>query len=531
MATITGTSGNDHLIGTDQDDLLQAYGGVDLLEGGLGADTYQLWQGGGLHVVTIRDTSRDGAVDSITGGRGIHASASLGYTAWASAERVGDDLTIVLPGKPSRFRKPGYGPLTITIEDHYGDGEVEYLTAGDTTYRLTTLTDLGASTENLLMAGSAAADEFITGSGTDFVTGNGGSDRIVTGAGDDVAFGGKRGDVIRSGAGDDRVHGDAGRDRVFAGDGNDYVMMGSGNDKAVGGAGVDYLFGEEGKDVLKGQAGKDTLIGGVGNDRLIGGKDGDVYRFGYDHDNYTGTGQWGHDVVRDVGDRVTGYNNHDTIELMGLYGPSDGSRAEAFAQLEVARQGDDMWIATTDGLSSITVRDQFITNPRHMIEELEFYAGYWSAMVFRIIDAEHHDIGDDRGTSWGEGGERHELIFGSEGDDQVFGDSGYNFIWLGGGADTLIYKESDPQIMYDLDQDHIGGGAVIDMVMDFNVAEDRLDFTETKGLSFGDLTISADTDGDAIISWNSGDFEVASISIELRGASTADVSESLFLFA
>jgi hypothetical protein len=66
--------------------------------------------------------------------------------------------------------------------------------------------------------------------------------------------------------------------------------------------------------------------------------------------------------------------------------------------------------------------------------------------------------------------------------------------------------------------------------MDFDVTQDRLDFTEIGGLSYSDLTITSDPDGDARISWDSGTIEVADISIELRGVAAASLTADLFDF-
>lgn len=525
MATFTGTSGADTIVGTDEADLIKAMGGIDLLSGGNGGDEYQMYQSGGLHVVTIDEAASDSASDSITNARSFYASASLGYSAWGGAERSGDDLVIDLPGKPSRFRKPGYGPLEITIRDHYTDGTVETLEAGDFTFQLLT-SSLFSGPQNVLMAGNDRNDHFDSGNGNDIIFGNTGHDTILSHAGNDTIMGGRGRDVITSGSGDDHIFGGGARDIIKAGTGHDRVQLGAGNDLARGQAGNDWLDGESGHDKLFGGAGQDMLIGGTGNDTLLGGRGGDTYQFWA-----SDLTEPGHDLIRDIGDRKPAYNDIDIIDIVGLYGASSGSTADAYAAIAVERIGDDMRIVFGDDASSILVVDQFQFNSRKSVEQLMFDGGYWSAIEFNIIDVENDNIGDDRRDRLNMGGEYHEVIFGNDDANDVFGDSGTNLIWLGGGADTLIYKESDPQTLYDLDNHNIGGGAVNDIVMDFDVTQDRLDFTEIAGLGFDDLVLSQAADGDTHIYWASNDHEISSIFIELRDVALEDVTSDLFLFA
>ncbi|MCP9480692.1 hypothetical protein NNA36_01825 [Shimia sp. CNT1-13L.2] len=525
MATFTGTSGSDTLIGTDDADILQSRGGVDFLSGGNGGDEYQMYQSGGLHAVTIDDNATDTATDSITQARFFYASASLGYSAWGSAERQGDDLHIEIPGKPGRFRKPGYGALTIDIIDHFGDGTVETLQAGDFTFVLST-SNLFSGPENALIAGDGARDPIKSGAGNDILFSNGGADRIMSGAGNDTVFSGAGRDRIETRADNDRVYSGDHNDTVKSGAGNDWVDLGKGNDLGRGGTGADWLLGQDGHDRLFGGSGRDMMVGGAGNDTLKGGSNGDIYQFRVNAPDATD-----HDVIRDIGQRKPLYNDLDIIDLVGLYGASSGSSSEAYAAVGFDRAGNDMIISIGEGTSTITVKDQFLLNGRSSIEQLVFDGGYWSAIEFQILDAENDDIGDDRRDRLGVGGEKHELIFGNDDDNQVFGDSGTNFIWLGGGADTLIYKESDPQLYYDLDHNFVGGGSVNDIVMDFDPLQDRLDFSEIKSLTFAGLTLSEASDGDTLISWQSGDFEVSSIFIELRGVALAELGEDHFLFA
>lgn len=527
MTTLTGTSGNDTLVGTDADDLLIALGGTDSLIGGLGADEYRLTQSGSGSRANIDDRGDDGAIDVITGGRGLYASASLGYQGWATAERVGDDLELVLPAKPSRFHSPGYPELSIGIKDHYAGKAVEYLEAGGTLYRLADGTD--GSAEADIVAGTDLGELHRSYGGDDFIDAGAGDDTVISGADDDVIFADEGADLVKGGAGDDTIFGGLGDDDLRGGGGFDWIETGEGNNKVIAGGGDDFVFAGSGNDLLRGGAGWDRLSGGWGDDRHYGGKGGDTYVFGYDREALGTSEQWGHDKVIDQGSAAVydaghaGFSN-DVLEIYGLYGPSDGNMPEAIAALEIARQGANMVIETLDGLSSITVLRAFrADSDPYFIEQVEFNGGYWTPVTFRVASGEREDLGDDRGGL----GEWNEFIFASSGDDLIYADVGYNLIWTGDGEDSLIFKEGDPNNFatgYSL-------SAEVDVVMDFDVTKDRFDFTEIKGLTFQDLTIGSDAEGDATVRWDPGTIDIASISVELRGVDEQDLLPGLFDFA
>ncbi|MBV1863392.1 MAG: hypothetical protein KUG74_03060 [Rhodobacteraceae bacterium] len=529
MATITGTTHTDTLFGTSGDDVFLSYGITgyeqpDFMSGGDGNDIYDLTEQIGAdprHSYIIDDNGLDGGFDSIVNAGALVASASLGYLRYASALRDGDDLFIVTPYKPHRFRKPSKPSYEITIKDHFDGEAVETLQAGGIIYALAA-SGMGSDLADIV-AGTNKGDSLFGFAGDDFITGNGRWDFIDGGDGNDLLFGGKGRDTIKGGADNDRIYGGTGGDRVEGGSGSDYIYLENGNDKGYGGEDNDVLYGQDGNDRLFGGAGNDTLSGGRGDDRMFGGKGGDIYRYDYDIDGLGSLDTAGHDTIRDNGERPS-WGNQDVLVLHDYYGPSSGSTGEAYARLSFIRDGLNMVMTSDDGLGSVTIENQF-KGPKWTIEELSFSAGYWTPQNFKILDGSRIDIGDDRGRAGYIGGEYNEVLFGTDGDDLVFGDSGTNFIWLGAGSDTLIYKESDPELLYG-----VGGGPVNDIVEDFNIAEDQMDFTEIKGLSITSLTLGSDTDGDARITWYSGDFEIANIYIELRGVDVADLTADHFVF-
>ncbi len=532
MAQISGTTGADTLVGTGGDDILiplgtSAAGQRDVLRGLDGADIYDLRRAGsgGVYDFIIDDRGTDGAVDSIINAGALYQSASLGYQDWATALRSGDNLILHLPSRPYRFHSPGAPAYDIRIKDHFGAGTIETIEAGGTTYNLST-TAIGTAVADI-MAGNNRADSLSANAGDDWMFGNGGRDRLDAGAGNDYVFAGRGRDSVTAGDGDDRVFGDQGNDRIWLGAGNDRGEGGDGRDVIRGEDGNDWLRGEAGNDRIFGGNGADVLEGGEGDDRLFGGRDGDVYNFSAP-DPASG---WGHDIIREAANGPS--RVHDRISLAGFYGPSSGSSDEAFARLAFLRDGADMVISADDGTSTIRVLDMFGGNwKRGFIEQVEFSAGYWAKPLFQVLAAGRDAIGDDRGQPLYEyGGAANEIIFGSDAGETIFGDAGVNFIWTGAGADTLIYKENDPTLWYDGTY-YYGLGDSHDIVQDFDVTQDRLDFTEIASVtSLADLTITAQADGDALIHWDSGRFDVADITIELRGVTQAEVTADLFLFA
>lgn len=526
MATITGTTGTDALTGTPGDDLFQTdgtdvAGEADILAGLGGADTYTA-SGGTYRSYIIDDRGTDGARDAIIGAGPMYHSASLGFQDWATAARVGDDLVIHLPHRPYRFHKPALPSYDFTIVDHYAGTGIETLEAGGVMFRLAT-GDTGSARADI-MAGGGAGDDLRGRGGDDFVFGNGGGDRLRTGGGDDVTFGGGGQDRLSLGRGDDIGYGGRKGDTILGQAGHDWIYGEAGNDVLRGGNGNDALTGGGGRDRLDGGGGDDRLDGGAGDDVLRGRAGADTYMITVD-----GTaGDAGHDRIIEGG-TAGSWLAHDVIDLRGLYGPSGLSVSDTFAALRFIRSGDDMVMEVGTGAHLTVVG--MLDAGRHdeaFVEELSINGAYWTPMTFMFLDGAVTDIGDDRSIFLTYGAKMNEILFGGAGSDQIFGGTGTNFIWTGGGRDVLIYKVGDGESL-----SGFGGAMSRDIVEDFDVTRDRLDFTEVAkdiGAGFADLVIGADAEGDATIYLDTGNWEVADISIELRGVVAGEVTADLFLF-
>lgn len=355
---LTGTAGNDLLLGTNTVDRIEGLEGGDILDGGAGDD--RLGGGNGddeLYGGEGNDYLSGGiGTDRLEGGSGDDTyyfeagdgSASLLGLVEGIADEGGSD-TVWFGGSISsndvKFSKSaveGYlsvdyngGQDSLAIKNGI-EGAVEFFRFGDKTFSWEEL----ASTRGIAIDGTAGNDDL---SGSRF------QDRITGGTGDDILAGGAGNDSYYFNRGD-------GRDVIIDADGSNQIIFGAGIDPAsmtvgqsMGLDGVRYLdlefdngdaisikdgemggiaslqfadgsvlsfadvlqrlshlnlsgtyqddllVGTSGNDVLSGGDGNDSLIGGEGADRLDGGRDNDKL-FGGSGDDYLNGGD-GNDLL------------------------------------------------------------------------------------------------------------------------------------------------------------------------------------------------------------------------------------------
>jgi VCBS repeat-containing protein len=228
---VTGSVGNDTILGTDGanvlsggtgigtgDDFINGRGGDDIIDGGDGNDTLE----GG------------------TGSDKLYGSA-------------GNDTFILgtdVIGSGTRVLDLGNGTFqAVNIDGLAGTADI---VSGGADYDKIVL-DAGSASGYVYDTYSAPG--YI--SGVEEITGTSGNDVIMVASNyqSDAAGGGI---TIDGGAGNDAIGGGAGNDTLLGGDGDDLISGLSGDDTLEGGAGNDTLYGG---------TGNDTLDGGAGNDR------------------------------------------------------------------------------------------------------------------------------------------------------------------------------------------------------------------------------------------------------------------------
>jgi Ca2+-binding RTX toxin-like protein len=226
---------------------------------------------------------------------------------------IGDRLTLVILGRPSRHRVNwGDGP-TKGYQDRYDQNEdgvpdtayARHGYARDGVYDIA-VREAGAGVippvrlhahvhvrdgDGHEAVGGDMDEMFLMGGGDDVVRPGAGSDFVSAGDGNDRVYGGTGRVWVKAGNGDDLLYGGAGSDQLHGENGNDVIYGRGGYDLHYGDGGDDLLTADPGGSWLFGGAGRDRLVGGAGSDRaeggaeadtLTGGVGGDLFQFDAD---------------------------------------------------------------------------------------------------------------------------------------------------------------------------------------------------------------------------------------------------------
>lgn len=373
VENVTGSQGDDVLIGDDNDNVLDGSGGADFILGGGGGDTLL----GGEGDDNIRgeagddvldggagdDLLRGGAgTDSFTGGDGFdrisffHQDATQGVVASLLTGTITNDGY----GNAETFTGfEGLGGHTRFADDFTGDDadNLFLIGGGDTLHAGGGNDEIQVDDAPALIDGGDGIDTITLFTQTQLVdvdgdgfaefeaTTNGVEVNLASGLILDDGFGGS-GSIV----GVENVGGSGGDD-ILRGDGLENVLRGfEGGDRLFGAGGDDTLVGAEGDDRLDGGGGVDVLDGGAGKDNLLGGGAADLFFDGSGNDTLTGgAGRdsffWsglGKDKVNDFED------GKEKIHISGLAGVDD------FADLVITTTADG-WVKVSygDGSNSL----------------------------------------------------------------------------------------------------------------------------------------------------------------------------------
>ena len=295
---VFGGTGNDILIGVDQNDVfhggtgndtIAGNGGNDRLDGGTGANVIDGGTGNDIALFDFSDQIGD--VVAINGGvAGTTYQFTVAGAAFGSVKDV-EILNVIIGGK-GNDRLGGVYTLTTglshTITSGAGSDTVVIDLSADTTGKFSGGPNNGARIYNDITGAQInvdAATEVLEFTGN--ATGTAAADGVFGGIGNDILTGLDGHDVFHGGAGDDKITGNGGNDRLDGGVGANTIDGGAGNDIALfdmsdrtgdiialngGAAGVTYVFTVDGSAYgsVKDIEVVNVLLGGTGNDQLGG---------------------------------------------------------------------------------------------------------------------------------------------------------------------------------------------------------------------------------------------------------------------
>ena len=238
---IEAGDGHDHIIGNDNQNLIDAGAGNDVIDGGGGGDI--VIGGAGEDIFVLRE------------GNGDDENGT-----WISDFSAEDKLRFD-DGVTKIWIKPVYnidGAQTdlIVFADEAGTKMLAVL-SGFTT--LLSFTNLENGDIDVGLIGLTDNDSLYGGGGDDTNYGGYGEDYIDGGEDNDTIYGGFGDDEIYGGAGNDEIYGDEGENTLYGGEGNDEIYGGLDRDEIYGGADNDYLNGRGGADVIDGGEGIDAV--------------------------------------------------------------------------------------------------------------------------------------------------------------------------------------------------------------------------------------------------------------------------------
>ena len=311
--TLAGTA---DLNGTGNalDNFLRGNSGNNILDGGLGNDSYYYNVGDGLD--TLVDA---GGNDTLRFGAGL------------SLDNVALRLTSA----------NGVTTAHVRILDAQGceqpDQGFDFVMNADSSGNPLSPIDAFQFADGATMSWTDLQIKSVVTDGVHGVT------SITTGRNDDIIYAGNnQHNTIDSGSGNDTVYAFNQGDTVSGGGGNDVLVGGAGDDTIDGGCGNDILAGGHGDDLLRDldDCGNNALLGSFGNDTILAGPNADFIAGGRDDDT----------ISTGAGANVIAYNKNDgsdtitpsadaqnTLSLGGGIGEGD---------LAMHRTGNDLVLET-----------------------------------------------------------------------------------------------------------------------------------------------------------------------------------------
>ncbi|AFM26137.1 calcium-binding protein [Desulfomonile tiedjei] len=443
---LTGSEGDDTILGTNVTDRIYGLRGNDVLDGGFGIDT--LIGGAGNDTYKVDDVN-DIVVENADEGHDIIESSvtyslsetveDLTLTGTDSINGTGNTLNNVLTGNTGdNLLDGGAGADSLLggagndvyLVDNAGDVVVENTDEGVDTVHSSVSFALGAHLENLTLTGFNS----IYGTGNELdniLTGNSGDNILDGGIGADSLFGGTGNDTYTVDMNDSVTENiDEGIDTIQTS--TDYTLGANFENLILIGLAAINGTGNDLDNLLTGNSVDNELTGGLGDDTLQGGEGNDTYVFnlGDGLDMITDTS--GTDAIR-FGQGIAQQNISVKSDSSGVH----------------VRLLDAQGNETGEGLDINTLQDGTPS-----VENIQFADGT-TAKVTDFLNVRNVVYGTNR----------LDIIITGNTADEIYAKDGVDFVYAGGNND-IIYGGDDLDLLYGEDgNDTIYGEKGSDVLM------------------------------------------------------------------
>ncbi len=343
------------------------------------------------------------------------------------------------------------------------------------------------------------------------------------------------------------------------------VVSGDGDDLLRGADVREALFGGRGSDSLEGGGGDDVLTGGAGDDTLLGGSGADTAVFRGVRADFTievsslGVIRVTHEAVDGV---TSGFNDGaDALQDIEFIRFDDVTVDAAALSSDTGDDGDTSTDEPDETPGDDAPGDAPTFLPRQLLEgdaednEILGARGIDIVRAFEGNDLVRAFGGSDRlnggmGDDWMIGGGGDDALRGAGGADRLIGGEGDDLLVGGLGADVLLGRQGDDNILGGGDADRLVGGVGADrltgmagndrliggtgadvfifagsfgwdVIVDFDAAEDALDFSD---VTANGGVLRAEVVDAGVVIWADEQHRVL-----LRDAALGDVMEFDFL--
>ncbi|WP_430463354.1 calcium-binding protein [Tabrizicola sp.] len=528
MANISGTSGNDSLVGTAENDHIHGHAGNDTIIGNGGQDHISAGAGDDR----VIHHGRGGGIYGGAGNDYLEASKT-GYGQFHIWGDTGNDRIVM-----SLTNNSGWGSQAYHVYGGEGADRFEFTNAGSTNlYSFTRIDDFDASRDSIwvngqqlnlnalpanmrivnyvgqqflligsnvviALEGARLSDEFsgfgvsqgeeahfwsMTSAATGFPTAIFNQPTVAfidqvnfvpyaTYSAFDAGLNRIATDGVANGV-SVPVNGSAAGDYIWVWDSalTSNVINGlGGNDVIDANTGRDTVYGGDGDDLIAGGIDRDTLYGDNGNDQIWGGSQNDVLFGGAGNDRLHGG--TGNDVLNGGlgNDTLHGDEGHDLLrgddgnDNMGGLNGNDTLFGGAGNDIVNGNDGNDD-VRGDDGNDNISGQNG---NDR-------LYGGTGNDTLTG---------GNDNDSLWGDAG--NDSLVGGAGNDRIQGGAGRDSATGSSGNDVFVFQTGDMTNWGATTGTTAERMAQLDLITDFVIGQDKIHFAGISGItSVSDFTV------------------------------------------